>query len=68
MARRLKATPEANVTRHRPEPVEVRNIAHPRIWALAMTLAGGDIGRVKVVSAGRVEVLVNEQVPLPDPA
>lgn len=64
MGRRLKATPDANVTRHKAEPVEVRNIAHPRVWALAMQLAGGDKQRVKVVSAGHVEVLVNEEVPL----
>lgn len=63
MGRRLRATPGANATRHKPEPVEVRNIAHPRIWALAMQLAGGDMQRVKIVSAGRVEVLVAEQVP-----
>jgi hypothetical protein len=33
-----------------------------------MKLAGGDIARVTVVSAGRVEVIVNEQVPLAEPA
>ena len=68
MVRRVRANDPTKATRHKPEPVEVRNIAHPRVWDLAMKLAGGDIARVTVVSAGRVEVIVNEQVPLAEPA
>lgn len=60
MGRRLKATPEANVTRPKPEPVEVRNIAHPKLWALAIQMAGGKPERVKVVSACHLEVIVEE--------
>lgn len=60
MGRRLKASDPTKATRPKPAPVEVRNIAHPRVWALAMQLAGGDASRVKVVSAGHVEVVVAE--------
>lgn len=60
MGRRLKATPNANATRHKSEPVEVRNIAHPRLWQTAMKLAGGDSSLITVVSMGRLEVLVAE--------
>lgn len=60
MARRLRASDPTKATRHKAEPVEVRNIAHPRIWATAISLAGGDSSRVKVESFGRVEVLVME--------
>lgn len=63
MGRRLRASNPTKATRPKPEPVEVSNIAHPRVWSLAMQLAGGDVARVKVISAGRVEVLVAEQVP-----
>jgi hypothetical protein len=57
MGRRLKATPGANVTRHKPKPVEVSNIAHPATWKQALKLAGGDKSRLKVLSQGRIEVL-----------
>lgn len=60
MGRRLKATPNANATRPKPSEVEVRNIAHPRVWATAINLAGGDKSRVKVESFSRVEVVVME--------
>lgn len=60
MGRRLRASAPTKATRHKAEPVTVRNIAHPRVWALAIKLAGGDKERVKVVSAGHVEVVVQE--------
>lgn len=62
MGRRLKATPNANATRHKAQPVEVRNIAHPRVWQTAIMLAAGDASLITVVSCGRVEVVVNETV------
>ena len=57
MGRRLKATPGANATRHKTEPVEVRNMAHPATWKQALKLAGGDKSRLKVLSMGRIEIL-----------
>lgn len=60
MGRRLRASNPRKATQHKPSDVEVSNIAHPRIWATAISLAGGDKSRVKVESFGRVEVLVME--------
>ena len=60
MGRRLKASDPTKATRHKPTDVEVRNVAHPRVWATAINLAGGDKSRVKVETFGRVEVLVME--------
>lgn len=60
MGRRLKATPGANATRHKPEEVEVRNIAHPRVWATAIALAGGEKARIRVETYSRVSVEVKE--------
>jgi hypothetical protein len=57
MGRRLKATPDANVTRPKPKPVEVRNIAHPSVWKAALRLAGGDKSRLRILSQGRIEVM-----------
>lgn len=68
MVRRVRANNPTKATRHKANPVEVRNMAHPRVWALAMRLAGGDAKRVTVVSAGRVEVIVNEEEPKPEKA
>lgn len=56
MGRRLKATPEANVTRPKPAEVVVRNIAHPAVWKTALSVAGGKTDRVKVVKYGHVVV------------
>lgn len=63
MGRRLKATPNANATRHKPAEVEVRNIAHPRIWQTAIGLAGGDMSRIKVESYGCLTLVVAEPEP-----
>lgn len=54
MARRLKATPDANVTRHKPEPVEVRNVAHPAVWATAIKVADGKADRIAVETFTKV--------------
>ena len=65
MARRQKAHDPTKATRPKPTEVDVRNIAHPRVWATAISLAGGDRARVKVQTWGRVEVLVKETVATP---
>ena len=57
MGRRLKATPDANATRPKKQPVEVRNVAHPATWKQALKLAGGDKSRLRVLSMGRIEIL-----------
>ena len=66
MGRRLKANDPTKATRPKPADVEVRNIAHPRVWATAINLAGGDKSRVKVETFGKVEVLVMETPPAED--
>jgi phage-related baseplate assembly protein len=43
-------------------PVEVRQVAHPKIWHTAMELAGHDIRRIKVISPTEVEVDPVERV------
>jgi hypothetical protein len=63
MPRRTKAHDPSKATRPKPTEVEVRNVAHPRVWATAITLAGGDKSRVKVEAFGKVEVLVLEAPP-----
>lgn len=60
MGRRLKANDPTKVTRHKPAEVEVRNIAHPRVWATAITLAKGDKDRVTVEGYVRVVVTLPE--------
>lgn len=60
MGRRLKATDPTKATRHKPTPVEVRNIAHPRIWKTAIKLAGGDRNRVNVERYTCLTVIVQE--------
>ena len=58
MARRLRASNPAKATRHKPEPVEVRNVAHPRIWQTALKLANGRHELIVVESFNRVSVTV----------
>lgn len=50
MGRRLKASAPAKATSHKASPVEVRNMAHPKIWATAIKLAGGDSHAIRVES------------------
>jgi hypothetical protein len=57
VGRRLKASNPTKATSHKPQPVEVRNIAHPGVWQTAMKIAEGDTSRLKVVSMGRVDVM-----------
>lgn len=63
MGRRLKASDPTKATRHKPAEVEVRNIAHPRIWQTAIALAGGDATRIKVESYARLTLVVAEPAP-----
>lgn len=56
MGRRLKATPEANVTRPKKSEVQVRNIAHPKVWKTALNVAGGNAALLVVVKYGEVVV------------
>lgn len=60
MGRRLKASDPTKATRHKPEPVEVRNIAHPKVWKTAIKLAGGQRDLVTVESYTRLSVVVRE--------
>ena len=59
MARRLKAHDTSKTTRHKAEPVEVRNIAHPKVWKLALSVAGNDAKRIQVVRYGECVILLN---------
>lgn len=56
MGRRLKASDPTKATRHKPEPVEVRNIAHPKVWALALSIAGGNAALIQVEDYSRVVI------------
>lgn len=66
MVRRQRAHNPAKATSPKHAEVEVRNIAHPRVWATAIRLAGGDKGRVKVENWSKVEVTVKEEAPTPE--
>lgn len=57
MGRRLKASDPSKATRHKPQPVEVRNMAHPKIWAVAIKLAEGDMNRITVETYSRVTII-----------
>lgn len=55
MARRIRAN-ATKATRHKPQPVEVRNIAHPKIWQTALAVAGGNVSLIKIETATHVVV------------
>lgn len=59
MVRRVRASNPTKATRPKPAPVEVRNMAHPKVWATAIKLAGGQKERVTVVSYSCVSVTLN---------
>lgn len=59
MVRRQKAHDPTKTTRPKTAPVEVRNIAHPKVWALALLVAGGNAGLIKVETHGRVSILLD---------
>ena len=56
MARRLKASNPTKATSRKPQPVAVRNIAHPAIWKTAMRVAGNKRECITVEAWGRVVV------------
>lgn len=56
MGRRLKATPDANVTKTKPAEVQVTRLAHPKVWALAIKLANGNKDNITVESYSKVWV------------
>ena len=59
MPRRQKAHDPTKATRRKPAPVEVRNIAHPKVWKLALQVAGGNAGLITVETPGRVSILLD---------
>jgi len=63
MARRQRAHNPTKATSPKPSEVEVRNVAHPRVWATAIHLAGGEKDRIVVESFGKVSVQVKEAPP-----
>jgi hypothetical protein len=56
MGRRLKASNPTKATPHKASEVEVRNIAHPKVWTLALTIAGGNAALLQVESFSKVWV------------
>jgi hypothetical protein len=56
MARRLKAHDPSKRIMKPVAQVEVRQLAHPRIWATAIKLAGGQRDRLSVDGYTRITV------------
>lgn len=56
MGRRLKASDPTKATSPKTQPVEVRNIAHPAVWALALKIAGGNAALITVETFSRVHI------------
>lgn len=57
MARRTRATdPKKTSTKPKAAPVEVRNIAHPKVWKTALAVANGNMALLTVDSFARVTV------------
>lgn len=60
MARRVKATStKAKTTRAKKQPVEIRNVAHPKVYKTALKLAGGDPKKLTVVSYSEIAVIMD---------
>lgn len=59
MARRVRAS-AGKATRHKPAEVEVRNIAHPKVWKTAMKLAGNRREAITVEAYSKVWVALDE--------
>jgi hypothetical protein len=59
MGRRLRASDQSKATRPKPSPVEVRNIAHPKVWKTAMMVARTDRARITVETFTRLSVQVD---------
>lgn len=56
MGRRLKAHDPTKPTKPKPAEVAVRNIAHPKVWSLALSIAGGNASLLHVESFSKVWV------------
>lgn len=56
MGRRLKASDPTKATRHKASEVEVRNIAHPKVWQTAIKVAEGDRAKITVETFAKVTV------------
>jgi hypothetical protein len=59
MPRRTRAHDTSKATRHKAQPVLVRNMAHPRIWKTALKLAGGDKGKITVDSYSKLSIVID---------
>lgn len=57
MARRVLAHDPKKATSPKPAPVETKRMAHPRIWATALKIAGGDPKKIVVESYSRVSII-----------
>lgn len=58
MPRRTRANDPTKRTKPKPEPVETRHIAHPKVWETAIKLADGNMSLVTVESFARVTVVL----------
>lgn len=56
MVRKVRASDPTKRTRRKPEPVETRHLAHPRVWQTVVKLCDGDMTRVTVEGYGKVTV------------
>jgi hypothetical protein len=57
MGRRLKASDPTKATSPKPAEVEVRNIAHPRIWKTALMIAKGKKELIEVESYSKLTIV-----------
>lgn len=58
VGRRLRANDPSKRQRRKPEPVEVRRLAHPAVWETAIRLADGKAERIQVESPTRVTIVI----------
>lgn len=58
MVRKVRAHDPNKITKPKPAPVEVRHIAHPKVWKTAIGLAQGNMSRITVISYACVTVLL----------
>lgn len=57
MPRKIRAHDPRKTTKVAPSPVEVKQMAHPRIWKTAIALAEGNMSRITVNSYTSVTVI-----------
>lgn len=56
MPRRTKAHDPTKTVRRKPEPVEVKRIAHEKVWKTALSIADGNMTRVEVVTPTHIVI------------